>query len=141
MLYRRIDDHRTTVARQGHGYGHFEIDHSIVSAIPVVDKAIGVIIGLPAPIDQITELIAVAGRQIDRGAPDAVAIREKGWLPGPIPEIAGDKDPVGPQAGRQLKHDTNMAGFGGGEFCRSWRVSVLVATLGKSRRVTDQRLH
>ena len=41
---------------------HLEIDHGIVGAISVVNKAIGVIIGLPSPVDQIAELVAMAGR-------------------------------------------------------------------------------
>lgn len=58
--------------------GGVRINHAVVRAVGVFGKAIGVVVSLPAPINQVTEFITLAGGQVDSCPPNPIAIESGG---------------------------------------------------------------
>ena len=88
--------------------GGVEIDHAVVRAVGVFGKAIGVVVSLPAPIDQVTEFITLAGGQVDSCPPNPIARLSQGdsvFIP--VVKGAGDINPVGPNTRGELEHDAD----------------------------------
>ena len=55
-----------------------QIDRAVMAAVDIIREAVGMIVGLPATIDQIAKLVPAPHREIDSGAPDPVSSLNKG---------------------------------------------------------------
>lgn len=110
--------HQVTFPSQHpHFWGQRRFDHAIIAAIGVGSKSIGMIIGFPLAVDQITKFASATRGQVNRHAPNAVPILAHGGgaLVPPI-KITHQKNTISPDTGWQFECDLDMIRNGGRRF-------------------------